>query len=186
MPLPLAALLPLVASLAPGLVKHLAGERAGAVAGEVATAINAVVGSQDPAEVELALADPARAADLRLDLARIEQAAETERVRMLLADVAGARGQTVELARAGSVIAWGAPVVSALVLLAFGVALYGIVAREIPEGSRELALLLLGGLLGMAQAVVAYWVGSSAGSARKDEALRGALSGPFGAGGVRR
>ncbi|UXQ89161.1 hypothetical protein [Synechococcus phage MinM1] len=180
MPLPLAALLPLVASLAPGLIKHLAGDRAGAVASEVASAIGAVVGSQDPADVELALADPGRAADLRLELARIEAEHERAMLAATLADVAGARGQTVELARQGSPIAWGAPVVSAIVLLAFAAALYAVVAQEIPEGSRELALLLLGGLLGMAQAVVAYWVGSSAGSARKDEALRGIAAGPFG------
>ena len=180
MPLPLATLLPLVASLAPGLIKHMAGDKAGAIAGEVVAAVTRVAGSDDPAKVDLALADPARAAELRIELARIESSAETERLRLVLADVAGARDQTVDLARAGSPIAWGAPVVSALVLVAFGFALYGIVAREIPEGSRELALLLLGGLLGMAQAVVAYWVGSSAGSARKDEALRRALPGPFG------
>lgn len=180
MPLPLAAVLPLVASLAPGLIKHLAGDQAGSIAGEVASAIGAVVGSDDPADIDLALRDPQRAADLRLELARIEAEHERAVLAATLADVAGARGQTVELARAGSSIAWGAPIVSALVLLAFGLALYGIVAREIPEGSREMALLLLGGLLGMAQAVVAYWVGSSAGSARKDEALRRALPGHFG------
>lgn len=173
MPLPLAALLPLVASLAPGLIKHLAGDRAGAVAAEVATAIGAVVGSDDPAEVHAALADPERAADLRIELARIEREHERAMLVATLADVASARSQTVELARAGSGIAWGAPLVSAIVLLAFGLALYAVVAQEIPAGSRELALLLLGGLLGMAQAVVSYWVGSSAGSARKDEALRG-------------
>jgi hypothetical protein len=185
MPLPLATLLPLVASLAPGLIKHMAGDKAGAIAGEITSAIGAVVRSEDPAEIDLALRDPQRAADLRLELARIEAEQERAILAATLADVANARDQTVDLARVGSPIAWGAPVVSALVLVAFGFALYGIVAREIPEGSRELALLLLGGLLGMAQAVVAYWVGSSAGSARKDEALRRALPGPFGGGASR-
>jgi hypothetical protein len=175
MPLPLAALLPLVAALAPGLIKHLAGDKAGAVAGQVAAAIRTVAKSDDAVDVELAIADPARAAELRLELARIEAEQERAILAATLADVAGARGQTVALAKAGSPIAWGAPAVSVVVLLAFGAALYAVVAQEIPEGSRDMALLLLGGLLGMAQAVVAYWVGSSAGSARKDQALREAV-----------
>lgn len=175
MPLPLAALLPLVATLAPGLIKYLAGDKAGAVAGQVAAAIRTVAKSDDVVDVELALADPARAAELRLELARIEAEQERAILAATLADVAGARGQTVALAKAGSPIAWGAPAVSVVVLLAFGAALYAVVAQEIPEGSRDMALLLLGGLLGMAQAVVAYWVGSSAGSARKDQALRDAV-----------
>lgn len=174
---PVLALLPLLASLAPGLVKALAGDRAGDVAQQVSTAVQAVVGSSEPAEVDLALRDPARAADLRLELARIEAEHERAMLAATLADVAGARAQTVDLARANSPIAWGAPLVSLVVLIAFGAAIYAVVTQQIPEGSREMALLLLGGLLTMAQAVVAYWVGSSAGSARKDEALRGLAGG---------
>lgn len=177
---PVLALLPLLTPLVPGLVRALAGDKAGDVAQQVTTAVRAVVGSDDPAQVAVALQDPAKAADLTLELAAIEREHEREMLRAALADVADARGQTVELARAGSPIAWGAPIVSAIVLVAFGLALYAVVAQPLPEGSRELALLLLGGLLGMAQAVVSYWVGSSAGSARKDEALRGIAAGPFG------
>ena len=175
MPLPLAALLPLVASLAPGLIKHLAGDKAGAIAGEVAAAVTRVAGSDDPAEVELALVDPARAAELRIELARLESSAETERLRLVLADVAGARAQTVELARVGSPIAWGAVVVSGLVLLAFSASVWVVLTRTLPPGSQEIALYTVGALQTMAAAVVAYWVGSSAGSARKDETLREAV-----------
>lgn len=168
----LLALIPALAQLAPGIVRHLAGERAGEVAKDVGLALRAVVGSEDPAELELALRDPAKAADLRLELARIEEQHETERMRLLLADVAGARAQTVELARAGSVVAWGAPIVSAIVLVAFGAAVWVVLTRQLPAGSQEVALYTLGALQAMAMAVVGYWVGSSAGSARKDAALR--------------
>lgn len=172
MALPLAALLPVVASLAPTLLRHLAGEQAGAVAQQVATAVRSVVGSDDPAAVQVALADPVKAADLKLELAKIESDAETERLRMVLADVAGARAHTVELARAGSPIAWGAPLVSALVLVGFAVAVWVVLTRALPAGSQEIALYTVGALQTLAASVVAYWVGSSAGSARKDEALR--------------
>lgn len=170
--MPILALLPLVASLAPGLMRYLVGDRAGDVTAQVSTAIRSIIGSDDPAVVEAALADPGKAADLRLELARIESAAETERLRLMMADVAGARAQTVDLARAGSPIAWGAPIVSAVVLVAFGLAVWAVLTHSLPAGSQEIALYTVGALQTMAGGVVAYWVGSSAGSARKDEALR--------------
>jgi membrane protein DedA with SNARE-associated domain len=41
----------------------------------------------------------------------------------------------------------------------------------VPSGSETAANMLLGTLAAMATSVVSYWVGSSAGSARKDEQL---------------
>lgn len=87
-------------------------------------------------------------------------------------DRADARSQTVELAKAGSRIAWGAPVVSLAVLVTFGVVLYRILALP-PGQTDQNATLMLGALTTMATAVVSYWVGSSAGSAAKDKLLRG-------------
>ena len=175
----LLALLPLVAQLAPGLIRSLAGDRAGDVAQQVGVAVRAVVGTDDPAAVRAALdADPVKAADLSLELARIEaedrraeRAAEAEMMRAILADVAGARTHTVDLARAGSAIAWGAPIVSAIVLIAFAAAVWLVLTRTLPQGSQEIALYTVGSLQTLAAAVVAYWVGSSAGSARKDQVL---------------
>jgi hypothetical protein len=172
MPLPLMALLPLITTLAPGIVRALAGDKAGDVAQQVTSAVRAVAGTDDPAEVEIALRDPQRAADLRLELARIEAEAQREELRAVLADVADARAHTVALVKARSPIAWGAPIVSALVLIAFGCAVYVVLTRSLPPGSQEIALYTVGSLQTLAAAVVAYWVGSSAGSARKDEALR--------------
>lgn len=168
MPLPLVALLPLVASLAPALMRHLAGEKAAEVAEQVSTAVQSVVGSDDPQQVALAMQDPARAADLRLELARIEADAETERLRLVLADVVSARAQTVDLARIGSPIAYGALGVSAVVMALFSAVVIGpMVGYPTPtDGTvRLLEYCLI--------ACVGYWLGSSAGSARKDEALRG-------------
>ena len=91
-----------------------------------------------------------------------------------LSDVASARNQTVELAQAKSPIAWGAPVVSTVVLLTFGLMLGIILSHSLPVGSEALANVMLGTLAAMATAVAQYWVGSSAGSARKSDDLRSA------------
>ncbi|NQW50580.1 MAG: hypothetical protein HQ465_04990, partial [Rhodospirillales bacterium] len=93
-----------------------------------------------------------------------------------LADVASARSQTVELARTGSAIAWGAVVVSVLVTVAFMAALWFVVRQEIPLASREIAYILLGTLGAKFGDIVAYWVGSSSGSAQKSAALEKAIA----------
>lgn len=67
----------------------------------------------------------------------------------------------------------GAIIVSALVLLQFCAVCFLVLWREVPPGSREAALVLLGSLASNGTAVVGYWVGSSVGSARKDEIIRG-------------
>jgi len=180
------ALIPLIASLAPELVRWLAGDKAGDVAGQVANVVRAVTGSDDPAAVQAAIADPAKAAELRLRLAEIaaqaeaaQRQADLDELKAALADTANARQQTVALAQAGSPIAYGAVVVSALVLAAFGATAWLVLTRALPEGSQEVAIYTVGSLQTMAAAVVAYWVGSSAGSHRKDVALRGGPSGPL-------
>lgn len=65
----------------------------------------------------------------------------------------------------------GAVIISAIVLLLFGGALWAVLFRAIPETNREVALIILGQLSAITAAVVYYWVGSSSGSARKDEHL---------------
>jgi membrane protein DedA with SNARE-associated domain len=68
-------------------------------------------------------------------------------------------------------LAWGAPIVSVVVLLTFGGVVSLTMLRTIPTGSETVLNVLLGTLAAMATNVVGYWVGSSAGSARKDERL---------------
>jgi hypothetical protein len=66
----------------------------------------------------------------------------------------------------------GAIIISALVLLQFSAVCFLVLWREVPPGSREAALVLLGSLANSGTMVVGYWVGSSVGSARKDELLK--------------
>ena len=72
-----------------------------------------------------------------------------------------------------SVAVIGSILISALVLLQFSAVCFLVLWREVPPGSREAALVLLGSLANSGTMVVGYWVGSSAGSARKDEIMKG-------------
>ena len=104
--------------------------------------------------------------------AEAQRAAEIAQIEAAIADTDSARRQTIALAASGSNIAWGAPVVSALVLLTFGVVMALAFTRSLPDGSQTILNVLLGSLAAMATSVVSYWVGSSAGSARKDGTIR--------------
>ncbi len=65
--------------------------------------------------------------------------------------------------------------VSLLVTAAFMAALWFVVRQEIPAASREIAYILLGTLGAKFGDIVAYWVGSSSGSAQKSAALEKAV-----------
>lgn len=147
--------------LVPALAGALAGANGAAVSAQVVEAMKPALA--DPS----ALHDPEQLTPLRIELARIALDDETAR----LSDVADARSTTVQLATAGSPIAWGAPVVSVIVLFFFGAMTTLLMTRVVPTGSEGVLNVVLGTLGGMATSVVSYWVGSSAGSARKDGIL---------------
>lgn len=174
------ALIPILASLVPEAVKWIAGDAAGKAASTVASIATQVLGTDDPAKVEAAIAsDPAKALEFKLAVLAAQSASEKEETARILAEHAdrqSARLQTVNLAQAGSAIAWGAPVVSVLVTAGFFAMLYLVLTREIPEGSQRLADIMLGWLGASFAAVVAYWVGSSAGSAAKTATLEKVLT----------
>ncbi len=164
--------------LAPELGRWLFGPDAAPVAAAVQGAVQAATGTADPAAQVAALADPALAARLRLGLAGIAaaraDAAEADaeaRLASRLADVAHARATAVQLAQTGGPMAWGAPVTSLVVLATFGTVMGLVLLRAVPSGSETVLNVLLGTLAAMATNVVGYWVGSSAGSARKDARL---------------
>jgi hypothetical protein len=172
------ALIPLLASVAPDLIRWIAGDTAGKVAAQVTAAVQQVAGGDDPASVAAALNDDGKLSELRLALARIAADAEAaarkadlDDLAARLADVAGARSQTIALAQAGSPIAWGAVGCSLVVLCGFAAVVVLVLVRPLPPGQETLANMLLGTLAAMAGAAVNYWLGSSAGSARKDAAM---------------
>lgn len=169
-------LIPLALSLVPDLARAIAGDTAGKVAEAAASAIAAVTGTDDPSEARNRLdGDPALAAQVRIRLAEIaaeqaraERQADLEEQRAMLADVQSARAQTVALAQAGSAVQWAPVIVSIVVLAAFAGMGWAILGKAVPTENKEAALLMLGNLSSFAGMAVAYWLGSSAGSARKD------------------
>lgn len=174
----LPALLPALFSLAPTLIDLFAGDKTGAVAKKVVEVAGNVIGVQgDAVTVDRAIAGlpPEKRVELQLAMAKLaaderaaQRKAELDEVVARFADTASARAQTVDLAKIGSPIAYGAALVSALVLVTFGLVLFLILTEKVPAGQEALLNVMLGALTTMASAVVGYWVGSSAGSARKD------------------
>jgi hypothetical protein len=164
------ALAPLLVRWLPDVVGWLGGDDAEEVATGVVNAVQAVAGSTDPTTVAAVIADPQRGADLARELAKIsadrEKVIEEQRTARLvaaLADTASARQQTIILAQAGSPLAYGAAMVSGVVLALFSLM---VIAEQfgwppVGDGTKRLveAALIL---------VLGYWVGSSAGSAAKD------------------
>ena len=140
------------------------------LAGPALGAIGAALGIDDPAGVTPEAvqtrieADPAGAAAKLKPVEDANQAA-VEELRSRLADVADARAATADLAKAGSAIAWGAPVVSVVAVAGFVLVacliLFGHGA-ESPGGQQILGAMTVGWTT-----VLTYWLGSSKGSADK-------------------
>ena len=191
-------LIPLAIQIAPTIAKWLFGSDSEKIVQQVASVVTQVTGVSAPHTDEGVVAaeavlqgKPELAIQIQVQLAKIaadqeaeaDRAAEASRKAELdsliaqIADTDGARRQTIALAQAGSKIAYGAPLVSALVLITFAVVMTLAFTRSLPSGSETVLTMLLGSLAAMATSVVSYWVGSSAGSARKDAHLAQLASG---------
>jgi hypothetical protein len=167
--------LPLLLGLAPTVASWLMGDKTGAAVSKITGIAQDLLGTSDAAGIERAIAaDPNLALQFKMAVMQAEADArrqEFDTLQAQLADVQNARNQTVKLAEAGSVIAWGAPIISILITVGFFAMLYVVIRQEIPESSQTLANIMLGSLGTSFTAVVGYWVGSSAGSAQKTNAL---------------
>jgi hypothetical protein len=108
--------------------------------------------------------------ELQLESARIAQASEAA----YIADTSSARQQTVALAQAGSGIAWGAPVVSTLIVSGYFFCIYRlfIVPADLPPNAFQLLNVMFGALSIAFGQVCNYWLGSSAGSKASGDAVR--------------
>ncbi len=191
-------LIPLAIQIAPAIAKWLFGSDSEKIVQQVARVVTQVTGVSAPHTDEGVVAAeavlqgrPELAIQIQVQLAKIaadqeaeaNRAAEASRKAELdtliaqIADTDAARRQTIALAQSGSKIAYGAPLVSALVLLTFAVVMTLALSRSLPSGSETILTMLLGSLAAMATSVVSYWVGSSAGSARKDAHIAQLASG---------
>ena len=172
------ALAPVLARWIPDIVGWLGGDDAEQTADQIIRVVEAATGSTDPYAVAAALQDPSKAEALAVRLAQIS--AERDRARAdallkqmqaALADTESARQQTVALAAAGSRIAWAPVILSTLVVVGFFlcVVMLFLVERSWDERTSGLMNALFGALTISFGQVCNYWLGSSRGSAAKDE-----------------
>jgi len=169
-----------IGSVAPGLAAALGGPLAGAAVKVIA---DKVLGRPEASQEEVAealssgsitgdqlVALKVAEQSFKLELERIDQQRETAGVE----DTKSARQQTVDLAKEGSTIAWGAPVVSTLIVVGFFSCVLMLYFRGndlLPNVTNLLNTLLGALILGFGQ-VCNYWLGSSAGSKRSGDAVR--------------
>jgi hypothetical protein len=150
------------------------------IGGPVGTVAGAAIGA-----LAEALGTPAtpeavkEAIETRPDATAIVKQVEAEKAPALNADLEAilrdrqaARDQTMALVEKGSAMAWGAPIVSIVVIFGF-VGLSFLAMKPESAGIRsDVALYLLGAWQSLATAVVGFWIGSSAGSAAKDATIK--------------
>lgn len=111
-------------------------------------------------------ADPVALATLSAAISR----EETARLTAQIAAVQSARDSMVELQRRGSGLAYMQAVVSIIVMGLFGfVIVHAVMVRALPDN--QVIMLLIGTLTAAFTGVIGYWLGSSRGSAQKDERL---------------
>lgn len=162
------SLLPILISVLPDLAGAVAKGKAGDVIAAGAKVAKDLFGSDDPAKVAEAIKTPEQAEAFKARLA-----AETADLQARLADIQDARAMTVELAQAGSPIAWGATIISVIVTLAFAGMTWVMLFKTVPDSQAN--LMVFGTLSTAFGMVLNYWLGSSAGSKDKDSTITAAI-----------
>lgn len=108
------------------------------------------------------------------EMVKAQEEGRTERFKSGVADNADARDANERLIQTKSPIAWAPVIVTAMVVVGFFIVLYHLLNRppKIDDNFKDVLLLLLGTLTTAFIQSVQYWLGSSAGSAAKDAAMR--------------
>jgi hypothetical protein len=160
----------LLIQYAPELIGLFAGGKAGTAAGKVADAAKVIFGTDDPQKAQAQIQMNPQLAQAFVEQAKIQ----LEEARLAVEDVEGARRQTIELAQQGSAIAWGAPLISVIVVVGFFLVMGLLFVQpvDLPPQQAQLLNVLFGALIPAFGTVVQYWLGSSAGSKRSGDAVR--------------
>lgn len=159
-------MLNIILAALPALGSLVSGGKADAVISAGTKIAREVFGTTDEVSIAKQIeTNPALAEQFK---AKLE--AETANLAAQLADVQDARATTIRLAESGSAISWGAPVVSVIVVVGYLGLVFALLFKTIPDN--QVTLVLFGGLSAAFAQVINYWLGSSAGSANKDVALK--------------
>jgi len=166
---------PTIGSILGGFIPVPGGAVLGQVAGKVlaealgvpptTTAVATAIQTGDPATVQAALTE-----------AEAKMQAEVDKFKASVQDIQDARATTVKLDAQGSSIRWGAPVISVVIVVGFFsvMTLLFIVRTDFAPSTVTLLNVLFGALIPAFGQVCNYWLGSSAGSANKDQLLAAA------------
>lgn len=159
---------PTIGKILGGFIPFPGGSILGEVAGKVVAEALGVPPTPDAVKNAIATGD-ASTVSAALSKAEMQMQAEVEKLRLELADIQNARGTTVELAKANSGIAWGAPVISIVIVVGFFavMSMLFVVKIDLSPSSVTLLNVLFGALIPAFGQVCNYWLGSSAGSADK-------------------
>ena len=169
----------IASQFAPGLVRRLAGDRAGDVAQQILSLGGTITGATDPEEIERRLqADTTKAHEFRMQAASLE----VELEKAYLEDRADARAREARMAELGR-NDWLMYAVGGIVVAGFiSVVLSIMFMPDLNANQLDMLQWLGGGLQAAFMAVVGYFYGSSRGSAEKTRLMSGGGNGPRPAG----
>ena len=171
--------------LAPDIIKLIAGDTTGQLADQVGKAIADAVGTTNAGEAQTKLAaNPAaqvalrqKLAELAIEATKAQNADAGQRAQEALANTQSARSGLQALATTNSTIAWTAPTISYLVIGGFFAFLFVLVwlywGKPVDNQNNFIVQIIniaVGALTAAFATVVNFWLGSSAGSRKKDDA----------------
>jgi hypothetical protein len=165
----LLALIPLVLQVLPKLAPIFGTPLSGGILDKAGQVAKEVFGTIDAAQIQLQIEQDKN----RLEVFKTQLDAASKEEQAYFTDVQSARAQTMALAQVNSPIAWGAPVMSAVVTVGFTVVLALFVSFAISmDAYQQSVVTILIGYLGAAfQQAVNYWLGTTRQSRDKDTVL---------------
>jgi lysozyme family protein len=178
-------LIGIAAGVVPDIIKLIAGDKTGQLAEQVGKAVADTVGTTNAgdAQTKLAANPPAEAAlrqklvELALEATKAQNAEASQQGQDALIDTQGARSGLQALATTNSTIAWTAPTISYLVIGGFFIFLFVLVwlywGKPVDNQNNFIVQIIniaVGALTAAFATVVNFWLGSSAGSRKKDDA----------------
>lgn len=171
------ALLPLIGKVAPfiaGLTGALTTPVAGTIMAKAADIAKAIFGTTDTKSIELQIQEDKS----KLEAFKAQLAAAVQEDLAFIADTQNARSMMLTLQGAGSKMAWGAPIISAFVMVGFFIMLAVLINYEITisEFQKGMVVPMLGILTAAAGQVINYWLGSTRQSKDKDNMLAAATA----------
>jgi lysozyme family protein len=178
-------LIGIAAGLVPDIIKLVAGDKTGQLADQFGKAVADTVGTTNDGEAQTKLAaNPAaeaalrqKLAELALDATKAQNADAGQRAQEALNNTQSARSGLQALATTNSTIAWTAPTISYLVIGGFFAFLFVLVwlywGKPVDNQNNFIVQIIniaVGALTAAFATVVNFWLGSSAGSRKKDDA----------------